>query len=490
MTARDDALPVSDRIAADLPVRDAPAAAAEIADDATLLVSGFGSVGYPKAVPDALRTSGRDLSLTLVSGGSVGDEIDVDLIEAGAVDRRFPYQARPPARDRVNSREIAFHDRHIASLGDEVRFGGLVDADVAVVEAVAVGEGWFVPSMCIGPTPAFVEAADRLIVEVNAAQPLALQRFHDVYRPGTEPLPLSEPDERIASPSVEFDPGKLAAVVRTDRADSPYSFRELTGAEQDLAAHLAEFLTAEIERSPAYADRVPLQFGVGSVGNALMSELGSVEFGDREVVYAGEVIQDGLLDMLDDGLLESASATSLALTADGQSRLVADVDRYAEDVVLRPSDVSNDPSTVKRFRTIGVNSAVEVDVYGHVNSTHLDGTHVVNGIGGSADFIRNALVSVVALPSTAAGGDISRIVPMASHVDHTEHDVDVVVTERGVADLRGLAPIERAERIAGNCAHPDYRADLRAYVEEAAGRDGHIPHDLDRAFDRHVARRE
>jgi succinyl-CoA:acetate CoA-transferase len=480
---------VTERVVGDVPLRDAADVAAEIPDDGVVLVSGFGSVGYPKAVPDALRTSGRDLALTLVSGGSVGDEIDVDLMEAGAIARRFPYQARPPARERVNSREVAFHDRHIAALGDEVRYGSLVDADVAVVEAVAVGEDWFVPSMCIGPTPSFVDAADRLVVEVNDAQPLALQQFHDVYRPGVEPLPLADPADRIGSPRVEFDPEKLVGVVRTDRPDRPYTFRDLTAAEQDLAVHLAEFLSEEIDRNPAYEERVPLQFGVGSIGNALMSELGGVDFGGREALYAGEVIQDGLLDMLDRDLLTSASATSLALSSEGQRQLVENVDRYAEDVVLRPSDVSNDPSSVKRFRTIGVNSAVEVDIYGHANSTHLNGTHAVNGVGGSGDFIRNALVSVVALPSTAAGGDISRIVPMASHVDHTEHDIDVVVTEHGVADLRGLVPVERAEVIVESCAHPSHRPELRSYLDDALERDGHIPHDLGAAFDRHVDRR-
>jgi succinyl-CoA:acetate CoA-transferase len=110
----------------------------------------------------------------------------------------------------------------------------------------------------------------------------------------------------------------------------------------------------------------------------------------------------------------------------------------------------------------------------------------VNGIGGAADFVRNARLSVVALPSTADDGDVSRIVPMASHVDHTEHDVDVVVTEHGVADLRGLAPVERAERIVERCAHPEFRPALRAYRDRADARGGHLPHDLDTAFGFHL----
>jgi succinyl-CoA:acetate CoA-transferase len=100
-------------------------AAEEVPDDGTLLVSGFMSVGYPKAVPGALAESGRDHSLSIISVGSVGEEIDVDLVEADAIDRRVPYQARDPIRRAINDGRIAFHDRNVSVLGDEVRYGGL-----------------------------------------------------------------------------------------------------------------------------------------------------------------------------------------------------------------------------------------------------------------------------------------------------------------------------------------------------------------------------
>ncbi len=493
------------RLDGDLPLCDAATAADRIPDDACLAVSGFGSVGYPKAVPLALAraagwdgdvetgvddtapTGDRDLSLTVISGGSVGDELDTALLEAGAVERRFPYQARAAAREAANDGSLAFHDRHIAGLGDEVRFGGLPTPDVAVVEAVAAGEDWLVPSTSVGLTPAFVAAADRLVVEVNRAQPRALGALHDVYRPAPppdrEPIPLTQPGQRIGNPRVRFPPEDLVAVVETDARDSPYTFRDPGPREGAIAANLGAFLREEVERNPAFAETVNLQFGVGSLGNALMGELGSVDFGDRDVAYFGEVIQDGLLDLLDDGALTAASATSLALSAEGQDRLFADVERYAEDVVVRPADVSNSPELVTRLGVVAVNSALEVDLYGHANSTHVGGTHVRTGVGGSGDFNRNALVSVTALPSTAGGGDVPRIVPMVPHVDHTEHDIDVVVTERGVADLRGLAPRERADLLVEECAHPDYRPALRSYLGRAREGGGHVPHDLPSAFD-------
>jgi succinyl-CoA:acetate CoA-transferase len=135
-----------------------------------------------------------------------------------------------------------------------------------------------------------------------------------------------------------------------------------------------------------------------------------------------------------------------------------------------------------------MNGAIEADIYGNVNSTHLMGSRIQNGIGGSGDFARNAYISFFVTPSTAKGGAISSIVPMVSHVDHTEHDVNVIVTEQGLADLRGLAPRRRARLLIDNCAHPDYRPLLEDYADRAlSGAFGrHTPHLLDEALSWHA----
>jgi succinyl-CoA:acetate CoA-transferase len=477
---------VTNRLSGNLPIASAASAADEISSDDTVAVSGFGSVGYPKDVPLALAESNRSLSLTVISGGSVGPEIDEALVEADAIERRFHYQARPVARKAINDGEIAFHDRHVAGLSDEIAFDLLSDTDIAIIEAVAVGEGWLIPSTSIGHATACIETADRLIVEVNEAQPLSLQRLHDIYSlsppPRREPIPLTAPGERIGESAIRFDSTKLYAVVQTDQRDSPYSFRDSTDDDRKIVENLGSYLAREVQHNPALTEAVRLQFGVGSLGNALMGELGSVDFGDRDVAYYGEVIQDGLLDLLDAGQLSAASATSLALSEDGQDRLFADIDRYAEDIVLRPANISNAPEVINRLGVIAVNSALEVDLSGHVNSTHSNGTRIINGIGGSGDFNRNSLVAITALPSTTDNANISRVVPMVPHVDHTEHDVDVIVTEQGVADLRGLSPRERATELIDHCAHPDFQPDLRTYVERAEENGGHIPLDPTSAF--------
>jgi succinyl-CoA:acetate CoA-transferase len=473
------------RLSGALPVTDAAGAAELVPADATMLVSGFGSVGYPKAVPLALARSDRELSLTVVSGGSVGREIDTDLVEAGAVARRYPYIGTTAARQAVNEGLTMASDRWVQGLADEVRYGALSGGEtpeVAVVEAVACGPDWLVPSGSLGQTPAYVGAAESLVIEVNDALPRELALVHDVYTPALppdrEPIPVTDPGERVGDPRIRFPPDKLAAVVRTDRPDDAYEFREPTTADRGVAANLRRFLEHEVERHP-FRERLALQFGVGSLGNALMGELVDLDV-DREVTYFGEVIQDGLLDLLDADELSAASATALALSREGQDRLFADVERYADSLVLRPAEVSNAPGVVSRMGVVAVNAAVEADLYGNVNSTHVDGTRLLNGVGGSGDFTRNAAVAVTAMPSTALDGEASRVVPMVPHVDHTEHDVDVLVTEHGIADLRGLDPRERTERVLG-CAAPPFRADLRAYLDRAGG--GHVPHDLDTAFD-------
>lgn len=110
---------------------------------------------------------------------------------------------------------------------------------------------------------------------------------------------------------------------------------------------------------------------------------------------------------------------------------------------------------------------------------------MMNGIGGSGDFARNARLAIFVTKSIAKGGNISSIVPFASHIDHTEHDVDVIVTEQGYADLRGLAPSERVELIIENCAHLMYRDQLRAYYEEGK-QEVDKPHILEKAFSWHT----
>ncbi len=196
-----------------------------------------------------------------------------------------------------------------------------------------------------------------------------------------------------------------------------------------------------------------------------------------------EVLQDAQIDMLISGRLRGASTCALALSDSALRRVFDDMDFFAPRIILRPQELSNNPGIVRRLGVITMNTVLEMDIFGNANSTHVCGTHMVNGIGGSGDFTRNAYLSILMAPSVAKGGKISAVVPMVSHVDNNEHSVQVLVTEQGLADLRGLDPRRRAEVIITSCAHPDYRPYLLNYLERC--KPGHLRHDLATCFELH-----
>src|SRR5271165_4131027 len=160
--------------------------------------------------------------------------------------------------------------------------------------------------------------------------------------------------------------------------------------------------------------------------------------------------------------------------------VTSNIDFFRSRILMRPQEITNHPEVVRRLGLISMNTAIEVDLFGNVNSTHVLGRQMMNGIGGSGDFTRNAYLSIFTCPSTAKDGKISTIVPLVTHMDHSEHSVQVVITEQGVADLRGLDPHDRARLIINNCAHPDYRDELQRYVDTA--KEGHSLESLTNAF--------
>jgi acetyl-CoA hydrolase len=227
---------------------------------------------------------------------------------------------------------------------------------------------------------------------------------------------------------------------------------------------------------------LPLQSGVGNVGNAIMAQLTQHTELPPFSMYT-EVFQDSCVDLMRAGRLVAASSTALTLSEDKLQEVYDDWNFFAPRIVLRPCELSNHPTVIRQLGVISVNTALEADIYGHVNSTHVCGTQMMNGIGGSGDFERNGYLTLFVAPSVAKNGAISAIVPFCSHIDHSEHSVHVLVTEHGVADLRGIGPAERARRIIDHCAHPAYRDYLHDYVRRS--RAGHIRHDLSRCFELH-----
>jgi succinyl-CoA:acetate CoA-transferase len=480
-------------------VLSADEAAALIPEGSTIGMSGFTGSGYPKAVPTALarrmsevNARGGRFSVGVWTGASTAPELDGVLAAANGIDLRMPYQSDPVTRAKINAGDMDYIDVHLSHVAQMVWEGFFGHLDIALVEVAGITEdGKLIPSSSVGNNKTWLDLADRVILEVNSWQPIEIEGMHDIYYgtalpPDRKPVEIVRPDDRIGIPYLSCPLEKIVAIVPTHAPDRNSPFKPADSASERIAGHVLEFLGHEVKRGRLPATLLPLQSGVGNIANAMLAGLDAGPF--RPLTAYTEVIQDGMLQLLRSGTLASVSATAFSLSDSGMAELRAGINGYRKRIVLRPQEISNHPEVIRRLGCLAMNGMIEADIYGNVNSTHLMGSSIQNGIGGSGDFARNAYISIFLTPSTVKGGAISCIVPMVSHVDHTEHDVHVIVTEQGVADLRGLSPRRRARQIVDNCAHPDYRDALRDYFDRAqAGAPGqHTPHLLDEALSWHT----
>lgn len=394
-------------------------------------------------------------------------------------------------REKINFGKIEYVDLHLGLVSQVLASGFLGQLDMAIIEVAGITEdGRLIPSTSVGNNQSFIDNAREVVLEVNNFQSLALEGMHDVYElpmpPHRTPLQLCHPGDRIGSPYLTCPADKIKAIVETNHPDRTNKFKDPDEDSRRIAGHILDFFEHEVKHGRLPEHLLPLQSGVGNVANAVLYGLQDSRF-EGLTVYT-EVIQDGMMGMLDSGKISVASATAFSLSPEWVQRFKDNAASYRDRIILRPQSISNNAEVIKRLGVIAMNGCVEVDIYGNVNSTHAMGTRIINGIGGSGDFARNGFMSIFTTPSMAAGGDISCIVPMVSHVDHVEHDVDVIITEQGVADLRGCSPKQRAPRIIDNCVHLAYRDQLRDYHRRAnmhsPGK--HTPHLLDEAFAWHL----
>ncbi|MDR1954141.1 MAG: acetyl-CoA hydrolase/transferase family protein, partial [Clostridiales Family XIII bacterium] len=468
--------------------------AAELIKDGMVIgASGFTPSGYPKAVPLALaekvKKSDKPFKISLYTGASVGPEVDGAWADVGIISKRLPYQTNAKIREKINSGEIEYVDMHLSQSTQYVNYGFIPKVDVAIVEALAITEdGHLIPTSGVGNTAAFVAQADRVIVEINKKKPLEMEGMADIYTtkapPNREPIPITHPGDRIGVPYIECGADKIAAIVMTDLQDSTRPLAAVSEAEKQISKHIIDFFNKEVEAGRLTKELLPLQSGVGSVANAVFYGLCESDFSN--LTCYTEVVQDSMLDLLRSGKAVIASTTSLSPSPEALEKFEQEIEFFKDKIILRPQELSNNPEVIRRLGVIAINTAIEMDIYGNVNSTHIMGSKMMNGIGGSGDFTRNGYITIFSTVSTAKDGAISSIVPFVSHVDHTEHEVMVVVTEQGYADLRGLSPRERAIKIIENCAHPDYRDALMDYYTRALDVSAkQTPHILDEALSWH-----
>jgi len=473
-------------------ITSAEAAAALVKDGMVVGMSGFTRAGDAKALPMAMakRAKTQPFKISLITGASLGHDLDRLLCEAGITARRMPFQVDTTLRQAINRGEVKFIDQHLSHTVEQLRSHQLPQIDCAIIEATALTEdGAIVPTTSIGNSATLALLARQVIVEINLSVTPVLEGVHDVFIPGKRPnrgpVPVMAPNSRIGLPVIPVAPEKIAAVVINDLPDSPSNVLPPDAETSAIANHLTAFFKAEVDAGRMPRSLNPLQVGIGTIANAVVSGLKDSPF-EKMTMYS-EVLQDSTFDLIDAGKMDFASGCSITLSKTCGDRVWNNFAHYKDKLILRPQEISNHPEVIRRLGIISINTALEFDIYGNVNSTHVNGTHMMNGIGGSGDFTRNAFMSIFVSKSVAKNGAISSVVPMVTHVDHTEHDVSVLVTDIGIADLRGLAPRERAPVIIKNCVHPSFRDKLQAYFERACKeRGGQTPHILEEAYSWHI----
>ncbi len=469
-------------------------AAAMIQHGATIGFSGFTPAGAAKAIPSALakkatqlHAAGKPFQVRVLTGASTGKAFDEALAQADAIAWRAPYQSSNTLRKKINNQTAKFADLHLSHVPQMVEFGFFGKIDFAVVEAVDVTpDGRVYLSTSVGASPSYLRHAEKVFIEINRHHSTRLPEMHDIAilpkPPHRSPISIHHPLTKLGTPFAVVDPKKIVGIIETNEADGVAGFDTPDEVSEKIAGHVIKFLVDEMRAGRIPEEFLPLQSGVGNVANAVMAGLGQSKDVPPFYMYS-EVFQDAVLDLMIHGRLLGASTTSLTLSDVQMQKLYADMDFFAPKIVLRPQELSNNPGVVRRLGVIAINTVLEMDIYGHANSTHVCGTQMMNGVGGSGDFVRNAYLSILVAPSVAKAGKISAVVPMCTHVDHNEHSVQVLVTEQGLADLRGLGPMERAAMIIEKCAHPLYKEYLFKYISEAPM--GHLRHDLSKCFELH-----
>jgi succinate CoA transferase len=477
-----------------LKIISAQEAASYINDGDVLAFSGFTASGAPKVVTEALaerakaeHESGKPFKIGIFTGASTSEHLDGVLALADAIDFRTPYQSNVSMRNSINTQKIHYFDMHLSHLAQELRYGFYKNIDVAVIEAADVSEnGEIVLTAGVGIIPTAAMIAKKIIIELNRFTPKTVRGLHDIYIPSDPPyrreIPVYKPSDRCGDVVLKVDPDKIIGIVETDLPDGLSPFTPSDEITETIGANVADFLASQLRENKIPSSFLPIQSGVGNIANAVLGSLGANKYIPPFEMYT-EVIQDSVIGLIRTGNIKFASGCSLSLSDDMMTDVYADFNSFRDKFILRPQEISNNPEVARRLGLITINTALEADIFGNINSTHVLGTKMMNGIGGSGDFARNAYISIFTCPSIAKGGKISAIVPMVSHLDHSEHSVKIIITEQGIADLRGKSPIQRAKTIIENCVHPDYKQLLWDYLK--LGGTNHTPHTLSACFRMH-----
>ncbi|MDR1055251.1 MAG: acetyl-CoA hydrolase/transferase family protein [Prevotellaceae bacterium] len=455
-------------------------AAVYVNNDDNVGFSGFTAAGCPKAVPAAIarraeaeHAKNNPFKIGIFTGASTGDSLDGNLVRAHAIKFRTPYQSNEDMRNAINTGDAPYFDMHLSHLAQTLRYGYLGKVNYAVIEAADItDDGEIIPTTGVGISPTVCQLADKIIIELNHWHPREICGMHDIYVPLDPPnrqaIPIYHPSDRVGTPYIKVDPSKILAVVETNLENEGGGFAPVDEITAKIGDNVANFLVSEIKAGRIPASFLPVQSGVGNIANAVLGSMGANKNIPIFEIYT-EVIQDSVIELMKTNRVEFASGCSLTVSNPVITDIYANLNFFKDKILMRPQEISNNPEVIRRLGLITINTALEADIFGNINSTHVLGTKMMNGIGGSGDFTRNAYLSIFTAPSVAKGGKISAFVPMVSHMDHSEHSVSIIISEQGVADLRGKSPVQRAQTIIENCVHPDYKQLLWDYLKLSKG---------------------
>lgn len=452
-----------------------------VSDHCTIGISGFTKSGEPKAFMPALakhfNQNAPNAKVGLFSGASLSEEVENPI--APFIGRRGPYMSSPVSRKLIHAGKMDFTDVHLSMFARNLLYGFYGNLEVAVVEVSRVRpDGSVILSSSVGISTEALAMANKIILEVNTAIP-DYTGFHDIVLPAVHPrvcwpIPIINVKDRVGTPYVEIDKNKVVAVVESNKPDYSVAFKETQAIETKIAENVIDFLMHCRKWLSWHKRLPPIQSGVGNVANAIVGELYKSPF--QKIRFWTEVFQDGMMRYVeDDDKFDSASATAVSFSSAARSEFERLFSRCRDKLVLRPMWLSNSAEIITRLFVIAMNTPLEFDIYGHVNSTHVDGSRVINGLGGSGDFFRNAYISIAHTPSIRHlkdGRTVSCVMPYVRHIDHTEHDIKCLVTEQGYAIITEIRSARRrAEDIIEKCAHPHFKPLLRDYLRLAGGGD-------------------
>ncbi|MCP4179320.1 MAG: acetyl-CoA hydrolase/transferase family protein [bacterium] len=349
----------------------------------------------------------------------------------------FLFANGAPVLDSIRKGKSDFIAENLSEL-PKIFLKGAIDIDVVFVQVSRPNElGMCSFGVGVMDNYALIETSKHVIAEVNSNMPFS----------ESATIPISKLDQIVES----SDPMVSFPVTPID----------------ELSLKIGKYIADLIP------DRANLQVGIGSIPNAVLKSLKN----KKDLGIHSEMISDGVMELVKEGIINSKynnlNPGKIVVTFLIGSQNLYDWMHYNSKILLKPSNYTNDIRNAGRVDNLmAINSALQVDLTGQVNAEMI-GSRQISGVGGQSDFIKSAMLSeggksFIALPSTAKGETISRIVARLDEgacVTTPRHDVQYIVTEYGVAYLYGKTMNQRAEALI-KIAHPKFREELMKSIKK------------------------